>query len=266
MTGNQHYRDVLLTAARSLASRYSSTVHAIRSWKNPPKADPTDFRVVIDNMMNLELLFWASRNGGDPNLAGIALDHALRTAEAHVRPDGSTHHMVVFDSTTGAVKRTQTVQGYSDFSTWSRGQAWALYGFATAYREMRDARLLATARRVADYFIAYLPPDKVPYWDFLAPGDPPRDSSAAAIGASGLLELSQLETDPARKHRYLATAKAILASLSTSSYLAEGTSSRSILIHGTSNEPAGRYDRGLAYGDYYFLEALLRYRAIAHRR
>src|SRR2546421_1019151 len=259
------FRQVALTAAGSLATRYSSIVGATRSWNNTSSDSPTDFKVIVDNMMNLELLFWASKHGGDPGLATKALQHALTTAREHVRPDGSTYHLVVFDSGTGAVKRKQTVQGYSNSSTWSRGQAWGLYGFTMAYRETRDSRMLATARQVADYYIAHLPADKVPYWDFQAPGIPnePRDSSAAAIAASGLLELSQLDPDGARSRQYLDVARATLASLSSPAYLAEGTASRSILMHGTANKPAGDYDRGLIYGDYFFLEALLRYRALA---
>jgi unsaturated chondroitin disaccharide hydrolase len=162
------------------------------------------------------------------------------------------------------VKRKGTVQGYSDNSTWARGQAWGVYGFTMAYRESNDARMLTAARRMADWYIAHLPSDSVPYWDFDAPGIPnePRDTSAAAVAASGLIELSQLETDATRKQRYLDAAKATLTSLSSSAYLAEGTSARSILLHGTYNKPGGDYDRGLVWGDYYFLEALLRYRAL----
>ncbi len=267
MTGDTAYRSVALTAASSLATRYSPIVRATRSWDNTSADEPTDFKVIVDNMMNLELLLWAWRQTGDTGHRSKALEHALRSAAEHVRADGSTHHLVVFDSNTGAVKRKQTVQGYSDTSTWSRGQAWALYGFTMAFRELRDSRMLDTARRVADWYIGHLPADRVPYWDFDAPGIPsePRDSSAAAIAASGLLELSRIETDPARAQQYLDAARATLTSLSSPTYLAEGTSHRSILLHGTSNKPGGDFDRGLIYGDYYFLEAMLRYRAIARR-
>ncbi|HEX8076130.1 MAG TPA: FG-GAP-like repeat-containing protein [Thermoleophilaceae bacterium] len=264
-TGDDGYRQVVLTAAGSLATRYSSVVHATRSWDNTSSDSSTDFKVIVDNMMNLELLWWAAKHGGDPSLAAKALDHALTTVREHVRPDGSTYHLVVFDSTNGAVKRRGTVQGYSDSSTWSRGQAWALYGFTMAYRETGDSRMLDTARRVADYYVSHLPADSVPYWDFQAPGIPnePRDSSAAAIAASGLIELSQLDPDTGRSRRYFGVAQATLGSLSSGAYLAEGTSSRSILLHGTGNKPGGDYDRGLVYGDYFFIEALLRYRALA---
>jgi len=263
LTGVDHYRQVVLTAAGSLATRYSRAVGAIRSVNNPPGSDPSDFRVVVDNMMNLELLSWAAEHGGDPRMATFALRHALTTARAHVRADGSTFQLAVLDSRTGAVKRRGTAMGYSDSSTWARGQAWALHGFTTVYRYTRNARVLSAARRVARYFVSHLPSDSVPPWDFDAPQstNPPRDSSAAAIAASGLLDLSQLEPDAGRSSRDLKAAKAILRSLSSRAYLAEGTKSRSILLHGTSDWRHGPPDRGLIYGDYYFLEALLRYRA-----
>ncbi|MFL5781459.1 MAG: glycoside hydrolase family 88 protein [Thermoleophilaceae bacterium] len=264
LTGDDTYRQIVLTAAGSLDKRYSAIVHATRSWNNTSADSPSDFKVIVDNMMNLELLDWASKHGGSSTYASHALEHALTTAREHVRADGSTFHLVVFDSNTGAVRRKGTVQGYSDSSTWSRGQAWAVYGFTLAYRETGDSRMLDTARRVADWYVAHLPSDKVPYWDFNAPGIPnePRDSSAAAVAASGLIELAELDPDVVRSRRYLGVAEATLASLSSPAYLAEGTSSRSILLHGTSNKPAGEYDRGLIYGDYYFLEALLRYREL----
>ena len=264
LTGNDRFRKVAVTAAQSLASRYSDAVHAVRSWNQRPGTSTTDFRVIVDTMMNIELLFWAADHGGPAGLRAKALEHALRTASAHVRGDGSTYHLVVFDADTGAIRQRATVQGYSAESTWMRGQAWAVYGFTTAYRETRDERMLDTARRVADFYLAHLPRDMVPYWDANAPGIPnaPRDSSAAAVAASGLLELAQLEPDRVRGDRYLRAAKATLRSLSSRSYLAQGTPSRSILLHGTADKPHGHYDRGLVYGDYYFLEALIRYRKL----
>jgi hypothetical protein len=190
----------------------------------------------------------------------MAVSHALNTREQHVRADGSTYHLVNYDPATGAVQSKGTVQGYSAESTWSRGQAWAVYGFTMAYRETGDPRFLETARATADYFIGHLPADHVPPWDFQAPPvpTPPRDSSAAAIAAAGLLELSRLEPDAGRRQHYFATAQSILLSLSSPAYLAEGTPSQSVLLHGTRNKPSGSYDTGLIWGDYYFLEALLR--------
>jgi unsaturated chondroitin disaccharide hydrolase len=252
------YAQVLLTAARSLATRYSPIVGSLRSWG--AVTDPS-FQVIIDNMMNLELLFWAARHGGDPAWQDMAVSHALTTRANHVRADGSTYQLVVYDSAGGAVKSRGTHQGASAESTWSRGQAWAIHGFTTAYRYTHDLRFLDTARRTADFFLAHLPLDKVPYWDLDLANTTgqPRDSSAAAIAASGLLELSRLERDRARAVTYFDAAKAILTSLSSPAYLAKGTSTASILRHGTQNKPAGSFDTGLIYGDYYFLQALRRY-------
>lgn len=263
LTKNEHYRQVVLEAARSLATRYSPVVGSLKSWDHGPE---TDFQVIIDNMMNLELLFWASQNGGEAKWRDLAISHALKTAHEHVRPDGSTYHVVTYDPATGNIKSKCTHQGYQCESTWSRGQAWAIYGFTMSYRYTHDARFLNTAIKVADYFIDHLPDDFVPYWDFNAPSIPnePRDSSAAAIAASGLLELSQWDADTIHKQKYWAIAQKILASLSSAKYLAKGTSSQSILLHGTSFKAQGNFDTGLIYGDYYFLEAMSRYQDIAH--
>ena len=260
LTGNEAYRQILLTAAGSLAVRYSPTVGSVRSWG---RLNSPTFTVIIDNMMNLELLFWAARNGGDPTWRDMAVSHALNSARDHVRPDGSTYHVVEYSSKTGALKWRGTHQGYSDTSTWSRGQAWAVHGFTMAYRETGDARFLDTARRTADYFLAHLPDDRVPYWDFNLPSltGEPRDSSAAAIAASGLLELARLEPDRLSSGRYRDAATSILASLCSPPYLATGTQRGAILLHGTQHKPAGNYDTGLIFGDYFFLEALLRYAA-----
>jgi unsaturated chondroitin disaccharide hydrolase len=259
LTGDDSYRQIVLKAAESLAKRYNTAVGCIRSWGS--MNDTSNFQVIIDNMMNLELLFWASKHGGKSEWYDIALSHAVRTMQEHVRPDGSTYHVVNYDPATGAVKSKTTAQGYSAESTWSRGQAWAIYGFTMAFRETGDTRFLETARKTADYFISHLPSDHVPYWDFQAPGIPnePRDSSAAAIAASALLELSRLEQDSGRGSRYQATARDILVSLSSPLYLSEGTSNQAVLLHGTRHKPHNNYDTGLIWGDYYFLEGLLRY-------
>jgi unsaturated chondroitin disaccharide hydrolase len=261
LTNDDGYRQIILTAAGTLATRYDPDVGCIRSWGDIDDTD--DFEVIIDNMMNLEILFWASKHGGTSEWYDMAASHALKTMTNHVRADGSTYHVVNYNPRTGDVKDKYTAQGADDESTWSRGQAWALHGFAIAYRETGDARFLQTARQTADYFIAHLPPDKVPYWDFeldSVQGEP-RDSSAAAIAASGLLELGRIEADAGRAQTYLDSAKAILTSLSSPAYLAEGTGHRSILLHGTRNNNSGdadSHDTGLIYGDYYLIEALLR--------
>ncbi|MDF1729618.1 MAG: glycoside hydrolase family 88 protein [Sulfitobacter sp.] len=170
--------------------------------------------------------------------------------------------MVYFDPTTGQTLWQGTYQGHADFSTWSRGQAWAIYGFTMAYRYTSDPVLLEGAERVANYFLANLPADGVPYWDFQAPSIPnePRDSSAAAIASSGLLELSHYATSPSDRIRYRRMASRILRALSSPAYLASGSNSDGILLHGVGNKPANReIDVALIYGDYYFLEALGRW-------
>jgi unsaturated chondroitin disaccharide hydrolase len=260
LTGDDADRLVVLEGAASLATRYSPIVGATRSWNGPTSAD---FRVIIDNMMNLEILLWGARNGGDPAWRAMAVSHALRTRAEHVRADGSTYQIVNFDPATGAVKWKDTHQGYAAESTWSRGQAWAVHGFTMVFRETGDARFLETARAAADYFLAHLPADHVPYWDLDLPSTAgePRDSSAAAIAAAGLLELARLEPVPAEAARWLAGARAILVALGSPAYLAEGTAYASVLLHGTQNRPDGRYDTGLVYGDYYLMQALLRHRA-----
>ena len=260
LTGRDRYRRVAVRGAASLASRFGPAVGATRSWGD---RRARRFTVIVDNLMNLELLFWAARNGGDPAWHGMALSHALRTTREHARRDGSTVQVVDFDRDTGKVRGKRTRQGRGRRSTWSRGQAWAVYGFTVAYRETGDARLLDAARRTADWFLARLPADRVPYWDFDAAGipDAPRDSSAAAVAASGLLELAALEPDAARAARYRTAAEAIIASLSSDTYLARDGSTQAILLHGSEDVPRGSFDTGLAFGDHYFVEALARYLA-----
>lgn len=254
-TKNDQYRRVLLAAAESLATRYNPKVGAIKSWGGTPE----EFPVIIDSLMNIELLFWGAAHGGESAWRDLALQHARKVRREHLRPDGSTYHVVTYHPETGAVKKKSTAQGKSNESTWARGQAWALYGFTMVYRETGDQSFLQTARTVADFFLANLPSDGVPFWDFRAKASDPRDSSAAAVAASGLLELSRLEVDAVRRARYVAAAENILRTLSSPAYLAKGTTSRALLLHGTYNKPAGDADTGTAWGDYYFLEALLKY-------
>jgi len=258
ITGNPAYRDILLEAARSLSTRFNEKVGSILSWDQDSR---WKFPVIIDNMMNLELLFWAAKNGGGEEFRRIAMAHALTTLKNHVRPDGSTFHVVDYDPETGAVRARKTWQGYADDSAWSRGQAWGLYGFTMAYRETTHQVFLETARRIADYFIAHLLDDSVPWWDFHASGIPsePRDSSAAAIAASGLLELAGLVPERAVSETYRMTALSILRSLSGPPYRAGEGLNTAILAHATGNKPHGaEIDISLIYGDYYYIEALLR--------
>jgi hypothetical protein len=260
LTGNQAYRQVVLTTAQSIASRYNARVGCIRSRGN---ISDTDFQVVVDNMPTLETLFWASKNGGNRAWYDMAVSHALKTMQHHIRPDGGSYQLVGFNSNTGAVVYKMTRQGHSNESTWSRGQAWLIYGFTMCYRETRDSRFLQAARKTADYFIDRLPADRVPYWDFQAPNIPnePKDSSAAAIAVSGLVELSTLDPDAAGRQKYLSAAQGILSSLTSRAYLSEGTNSSAVLQHGTYHKLENSYDTGLIFGDYYFIEAMLRYQA-----
>ena len=258
LTKTESYKTVILQTASTLATRFNPTVGCIKSWDNRKWAYP----VIIDNMMNLELLFWASQNGGTRQMYDIAVRHAETTMRNHFRPDGSTYHVLNYDSTNGSVVWKGTHQGYADGSCWSRGQAWAMYGFTMTYRFTRDPRFLQTAQRAADYFLDHLPPDHVPYWDFNAPGipDEPRDVSAGAIAASALLELSRFMNEQPAKEQYFRAAVSILEALSVQPYFRESEASAGILKYAVGNRPGGsEIDVSLIYGDYYFIEALIRY-------
>jgi unsaturated chondroitin disaccharide hydrolase len=267
LTGNTTAKTYCMQAAATLATRYNATVGCIRSWDSIN--DTTRFRVIIDNMMNLELLLWASKQpGGSATWKNMAISHATKTLNNHVRLDGTTFHVVNYNQQTGAVISKYTVQGYSNQSTWARGQAWALYGFSIVYRETGNSTFLTGARRTADAFLRRLAEtagsdlslNPVPYWDFDAPVSSlaDKDSSAGAIAASGLLELSKLETDSTRKARYIDAAAKILNKLATSDYLASSSQGEALLKYGTSNRPANNYNTGTVYGDYFYLEALLK--------
>jgi len=261
LTHEESYKVVILQAARTLATRFNPTVGCIKSWNNPK----WDFPVIIDNMMNLELLFWASQNGGTQDMYAIAIRHAETTMRNHFRPDGSTYHVLDYDTGNGKVISRETHQGYADNSCWARGQAWALYGFTMSYRFTRDPRFLETARKAADYFLDHLPPDHVPYWDFNAPDIPnePRDASAGAVAASGLLELCGFIDDAPARDRYLRRGIAILEALSAPPYLMAESSVPGILQHSVGSKPGeSEVDVSLIYGDYYFIESLLRHRRL----
>jgi unsaturated chondroitin disaccharide hydrolase len=254
LTGNPDYKTVLLNAAQSLSTRYNSIVGCIRSWPG------YHFPVIIDNMMNLELLFWASQNGGSKEWFDMAVSHADKTAENHIRPAGNSWHLVDYDPTNGSVISVcNCPQGLAQTNaTWARGQAWAIYGFTIAYRYSNLTRFLAMAQKVSDWFIANVPSDYVPLWDFAAM-DGIKDSSAASIAACGLIELSSYlsTTNSTASKAYLTTAYNILGSLSSSVYLADPTKSEALLLHGTGGQ-GSLMDYSLIYGDYYFIEALLK--------
>lgn len=252
------YKKVILQAAQTLATRFNPTVGCIKSWDNPKWAYP----VIIDNMMNLELLFWSADHGGPKRLRDIAIRHAETTMKNHFRQDGATYHVLGYDTANGSVAVRNTHQGYADESVWARGQAWAIYGFTMTYRFTKDDRFLKTAQRAADYFIGHLPSDHIPYWDFMAPDIPnePRDVSAATITASALFELSEYTKGNLQQANYRDVAEKILRSLCSAPYLAERTNSHAILNHAVGSKPAkSEVDVSIIYADYYFIEAMLRY-------
>ena len=255
ITGDERFRIPAMTAARLLANRFNPVVGAIKSWDWMDASKP--FPVIADNMMNLELLFWAARQkNGDPHWKDIATQHARTTLREHVRPDGSSYHVVVFDPKTGKVLQKLTHQGYADSSTWARGQAWLIYGFTMTFRETGEREFLDAARKLADWYLAHLPRDGMPCWDFNAP-DCEKDASAAAIAASGLLELGTYVPRPDNE-RYRTAATKTLNELSAH-YTSK--TAQSLLVHAVGNKPANsEVDVGLTYADYYYVEALLRER------
>jgi alpha-L-fucosidase len=257
-SGTMHYKEVILQAARTLSTRFSPVVGCIRSWDH--HRNLWGYPVIIDNMMNLELLFTATRLSGDSSFYKIAVSHANTTMRNHYRPDYSSYHVVDYDSATGRVVKRMTWQGYSDSSAWARGQAWGLYAYTMCFRETGDSTYLRHAEHIAAFILhhPHLPADKVPFWDFDAPAIPvePRDASAAAVIASGLYELSRYSS---HSREYRSVADTILISL-THRYRAQpGEAKGFILLHSTGSKPSGsEVDVPLNYADYYYLEALLR--------
>lgn len=258
------YREILLTSAKSLSTRFNSKVGCIKSWDS---RDATDFLVIIDNMMNLDLLFWATKVSGDSSFYKIAVTHANTTIKNHFRPDYSSYHVVNYNPQTGEIKQKRTAQGAADASAWARGQAWGLYGFTATYRETKDKQYLDQAKHIAEFLLNHpnLPADKVPYWDFNAPDIPNalRDASAASIMAAALIELSQY-VDPASGLKYLSAAETMLTSLSNSTYkAAPGTNGGFIIQHGVGHMPnKTEVDVPLTYGDYYYIEAMIRFKEL----
>lgn len=255
------YKEILLTSARSLVTRFNPRVGCIKSWDSKTG----DFLVIIDNMMNLELLFWATRASGDSSFYKTAVTHANTTIKNHFRADNSSYHVLNYDAETGEVKQRRTAQGAADESAWARGQAWGLYGFTVMYRETKDAVYLEQANKIARFLLHHpdLPADKIPYWDFNAPGIPNtlRDASAASIMASALIELSSY-TGKVLSKEYMNAAETILKNLSNTTYkAAAGTNGGFIIQHGVGHMPnKTEIDVPLTYADYYFIEAMYRYK------
>jgi len=260
------YDQILMNSARSLSTRFNPTVGCIKSWDHGKWAYP----VIIDNMMNLELLFWATHFSGDSSFYRIAVTHANTTMKNHYRPDYSSFHVVDYDTATGAVRARVTAQGFSDSSAWARGQAWGLYGYTVMYRSTHDPRYLEQTEHIAHFILTNpnLPADKIPVWDYNAPEGQRalRDASAAAIMASALIELSRYV--PVEKGReYLDVAEQIIVNLSSNTYHAVvGSNGGFILKHSVGHLPAkSEVDVPLTYADYYFVEAMLRYKQLGDK-
>ena len=279
ITQNEKYKDVLVRGAKSLSTRFNPVTGCIKSWNQRLSWDGKTmwhYPVIIDNMMNLDLLFFASKVTGDTSFKHIAVTHALTTMKNHIRPDYSTYHVVDYDTKTGKVLHQETCQGYANNSTWARGQAWSIYGFTSVYRETGDKQFLETAQHLADFYLnnPRLPKDMIPYWDFNVnqPGynpqfkydsskykEIPRDVAAAAVVASALFDLSKFSGT--KGDVYKKAAIEMIKSISSKQYTAEvGTNNNFILKHATGSLPHGsEIDKPLVYADYYYLEALLKY-------
>ncbi len=260
LTGNKHYRDVIYEGTQSLLTRWNERLGVMKSWQT---AKRWQYPVIIDNMMNLEMLCFMTREFSDSRYMEIAEKHAQTTIKNHFRPDYSTWHVVSYDTISGGIEKKVTGQGWADESSWSRGQSWGLYGYTMMYRETRNRQYLEQARHIANFLVNHprMPKDKVPYWDYDVPTIPnaKRDASAAAIMASALIELSQLDSGRKAK-KWLAFAKEQLRSLSSDEYLAaEGEQGGFIIKHGVGHHQANsEVDVPLTYADYYYIEALLR--------
>ncbi|MFD2537787.1 glycoside hydrolase family 88 protein [Sphingobacterium chuzhouense] len=279
LTKDEKYKDILVQAAHSLSTRFCEKTGVIKSWNafgSWRGKEKYTFPVIIDNMMNLELLFFASKVTGDTRYRDMAIRHAENTLKNQIRKDYSCFHVVCYDPKNGQVLTQETAQGYADNSTWARGQAWAIYGFTMTYRETKYPRFLEAARKMADYYIDHpnLPADKITFWDFNAyqRGYTPskrsnanhvrtnyRDASAAAVVASALFELATFTGQHEKKYRTAAIQ--ILESLSNPAYFAShGTNGGFLLKHSVGSIPHGvEIDVPLVYADYYYLEALNRY-------
>ncbi len=267
-THREHYKQMALAAADTLATLYNSKVGTILSWPRHVK-DYGGHNTIMDNMINLELLFWASENGGNKNLRDIAISHADTTMRYHFRPDGSCYHVAVYDTLTGNFIKGVTHQGYADYSMWSRGQSWAIYGYTMVYRYTHEQRFLDHAQKVTDIYLKRLQEtsdDWVPLWDMDDPRGlgAPKDASAACVVASALIELSGYVGEM-KGIEYLQAATSMLAELSSEKYQSR-EKNVAFLMHSTGHHPAGsEIDASIIYADYYYIEALLRLKKLNNR-
>lgn len=267
LSPKKEYKDIMVNSARSLLSRFSPVVGCIKSHNRKPN----DYVVIIDNMMNLELLFWAAEATGDDTFHDIAVKHADTTLKNHFRADNSLYHGINYDPKTGGIQNYQGGQGASEQSAWARGQAWGLYGYTLMYRFTKKAEYLDQAVRVAEFVLNHpnMPKDLIPYWDYNAPGIPDelRDASAAAINSAALLELCRYVPEKLGD-KYFKAAEKMLQVLSSPAYTAElGTNGGFLLKHSVGNMPAGtEVDAPLSYADYYYVEALCRYKSLTNKK
>ena len=258
LTRNESYRQAILRSAEALSALFNPKVGTMLSWPRNV-AMFGGHNTIMDNMINLEMLFWAAKNGGDKKLYDMAVSHADTTMKYHFRPDYTSYHVAVYDTLTGEFVKGVTHQGYDDNSMWARGQAWAIYGYTVVYRETKEPRFLDFVQKVADVYLEHLPDDYVPYWDFNDPAIPyaPRDASAACVVASALLELSGY-VSPEKGQEYKKAAVCMLESLSSDKHRS-GKSKPAFLLHSTGNYPShSEIDAAIIYADYYYIEALMR--------
>lgn len=262
-TGNEEYKRIALAAADTLATLYNKKVGTILSWPRHVQ-DYGGHNTIMDNMINLELLFWAAENGGSQHLRDIAISHADTTMRYHFREDGSCYHVAVYDTLTGHFIKGVTHQGYADSSMWSRGQSWAIYGYTMVYRFTKEQRFLDHAQKVTDIYLKRLKEtsdDWVPIWDMDDPRgqQAPKDASTACVVASALLELQQY-VDAEKSKTYREVAENMLRDLSSDRYQSRDKNI-AFLLHSTGHHPAGsEIDASIIYADYYYIEALLRWK------
>ena len=255
---NAKYKNIIVKSAQTLITRFNTKIGAIRSWDH--NKEFFDFPVIIDNMLNLELLFEASKISGDKTYKNIAIQHANTTLKNHFRKDNSCYHVIDYDTLSGKVKNKLTHQGFNNESSWARGQSWAVYGFTMAYRYTKNKEYLKQAEATAKYYMNYktLPEDGIPYWDFNDTSIPnaPRDVSSATVMASALIELYSFT----KNQTYLEYSNKIINTLSSDKYLLnDSVKGPFILDHSTGNWPKkDEIDQPIVYADYYFLEAIIR--------
>ncbi|MFF2486876.1 glycoside hydrolase family 88 protein [Microbacterium sp. NPDC058062] len=260
LVGDPKARDASLLAADHLMRRFLEPAGIIQAWGD--LSDPAQRgRTIIDSLMNMPLLTWAHEQTGEERFADAVVRHTAQLREHILREDDSTFHTFYWDAETGEALRGGTEQGAADESCWARGQAWGIYGFAMNYAVTGDERLLEASRRCTEYFLRHLPADEVPFWDLVYTdgSDAPRDSSAAAIAVCGLLELAKVETDAERAAEWSARAHSILASLIANYTPVNAEDSDALILHSVYDLPKDNgVDEGTLWGDYFYLEALMR--------